>query len=119
MDLNHVTVIAADLDSAWDFYTRLGLIPIVDHRPTYIRFRNKQGNTTFSVDQGVPPGEGTTVYFETDDLENEVQRIETAGLSFTSQPTDQPWRWREAELYDPAGNRIVLYFAGDNRLNPS
>lgn len=119
MDLNHVTVLATDLELAWDFYTRLGLIPIVDHRPNYIRFQCKQGNTTFSVDQGTPPGEGTTVYFETDDLDYEVRRFEGAGLSFALQPTEQPWRWREAEIFDPAGNRIVLYYAGDNRLNPS
>jgi len=26
--------------------------------------------------------------------------------------------WREAELFDPGGNRILLYFAGQNRINP-
>jgi len=31
---------------------------------------------------------------------------------------DMPWLWREAELFVPGGNRILLYWAGDNRLDP-
>jgi hypothetical protein len=26
--------------------------------------------------------------------------------------------WREAVLHDPSGNKIKLYWAGENRLNP-
>jgi hypothetical protein len=33
-------------------------------------------------------------------------------------PTDQPYLWREAFLRDPDGNLIVLFSAGENRLNP-
>jgi hypothetical protein len=31
---------------------------------------------------------------------------------------DRPYLWREAVLRDPSGNRIKLYHAGENRLNP-
>ena len=34
------------------------------------------------------------------------------------EPTDQHWLWREAILHDPSGNKIKLYWAGENRLNP-
>jgi len=29
-----------------------------------------------------------------------------------------PWLWREAWLYDVDGNKLILYSAGENRLNP-
>ena len=118
MRLNQVTVTASDLDAAWAFYCQLGLIPVVDHRPNYARFRCPDGDSTFSVEEGEPSGSGTTVYFEINDLDDEVRRLMAAGLKFTSEPQDQPWLWREAELHDPSGNRIVLYFAGANRLSP-
>jgi len=31
---------------------------------------------------------------------------------------DQRWLWREACLNDPAGNRICIYHAGENRRYP-
>jgi hypothetical protein len=29
-----------------------------------------------------------------------------------------PWLWREAELFDPGGNLVLLFWAGKNRLEP-
>jgi len=37
---------------------------------------------------------------------------------FDSAPTDQRWLWREARLGDPDGNRLCLYWAGKNRVDP-
>lgn len=34
------------------------------------------------------------------------------------EPTNMDYLWREAVLHDPSGNRIKLYWAGENRLNP-
>lgn len=118
MRLNQVTVTAPDLDAAWAFYSKLGLLPVVDSRPHYVRFLCPDGDSTFSVDQGERMGGGTTVYFELDDLDAEVARLESLGLTFAAGPRDQRWLWREAELFDPAGNRIVLYYAGANRIDP-
>ncbi|MEO1522796.1 MAG: hypothetical protein AAFU78_18740 [Cyanobacteria bacterium J06633_2] len=39
-------------------------------------------------------------------------------MEFDSEPTDQPWLWREAHLRDPDGNRLILYHAGEYRKNP-
>ena len=118
MRLNQVTVTLPDLDEGWRFYTGLGLLPIVDARPRYVRFECPDGDSTFSLHQGFDPGAGTTVYFECDDLDETVKRLSMAGLRFTAEPTDQSWLWREAETFDPGGNRVLLYFAGDNRKNP-
>ena len=118
MRLNQVTVTMPDLDEGWSFYGALGLIPIVDARPRYVRFLCPDGDSTFSLHQGQASAGGTTVYFECDDLDGQVARLEAAGLTFATRPTDQTWLWREAELLDPGGNRVLLFFAGENRINP-
>jgi len=58
------------------------------------------------------------VYFELDDLDAKVTELVAAGIRFEEPPRDQEWLWREAYLRDPAGNRICLYHAGKNRLDP-
>lgn len=118
MRLNQVTVTMPDLEAGWRFYRALGLLPIVDSRPRYARFLCPDGESTFSLHQGSENGHGTTVYFECDDLDATVQRLRDAGLVFTSGPQDQPWLWREAELFDPGGNRVLIYHAGQNRIDP-
>lgn len=118
MRLNQVTVTLADLDAGWRFYVGLGLEPVVDARPKYARFACPDGEATFSLHQGQVGGGGTTVYFECDDLDARVRSLEAAGYEFKSGPTDMPWLWREAEIFDPGGNRVLLYRAGENRLDP-
>jgi catechol 2,3-dioxygenase-like lactoylglutathione lyase family enzyme len=107
-----------DLHAGWDFYCSLGLKPIVDSRPQYVRFVCPDGESTFSLHQGESGGGGTTVYFECEHLEKKVRSLREAGLHFLNEPEDKNWLWREAELLDPGGNRIILYFAGSNRINP-
>lgn len=118
MRLNQVTVTMPNLDAGWEFYLGLGLVPIVDARPRYARFQCPDGDATFSLHQGEASGAGTTVYFECDDLDERVAALEAAGFVFASEAEDKAWLWREAELFDPGGNRVLLYRAGENRLNP-
>ena len=118
MRLNQVTVTMPDLDAGWNFYCTLGLKPVVDARPHYARFLCPDGDSTFSLHQGESNGGGTTVYFECDNLDETVSQLEKKGLHFTSPLEDKSWLWREAELFDPGGNRVLLYFAGQNRINP-
>lgn len=116
--LNQVTVTLPDLDQGWNFYTTLGLVPIVDSRPDYVRFLVPDGQSTLSLERGSERGGGTTVYFECDDLDTRVAALAAQGIRFSGPPIDQPWLWREAESFDPGGNRVLLYFAGGNRLDP-
>lgn len=118
MNLNQVTVTMPDLDEGWRFYCALGLVPIVDARPNYVRFICPDGDSTFSLHKGEAAGNGTTIYFGCDDVDTQYENLVAAGITFSSPPQDQSWLWREAELFDPGGNRILLYFAGQNRINP-
>ena len=117
MKLNQVTVEVADIARATAFYQRLGFEIIVsaDH---YARFLCP-GGATFSVHVAdtVQPG-GTLVYFECEDLDARVAALKAGGVVFDSGPADQRWLWREARLRDPDGNRLCLYFAGENRVDP-
>jgi catechol 2,3-dioxygenase-like lactoylglutathione lyase family enzyme len=117
--LNQVTVAATDLERAEGFYRLLGLRLIVrDHH--YLRFECPVGDATFSVELTPDPAvdEHVTIYFETERLDAEYERLATAGVAFDQPPTHMAWLWREARLRDPDGHRICLYHAGDNRKHP-
>ena len=47
-----------------------------------------------------------------------IEFYQKLGLEFEIDPIDQSWLWRESYLRDPDGNKICLYYAGENRLNP-
>jgi catechol 2,3-dioxygenase-like lactoylglutathione lyase family enzyme len=116
--LNHVTLGVTDLERSVLYYSRLGLRQIVADEH-YARFVCPDGDSTLSLEQvdAVAPGT-TTVYFECDDLDVTVNRLEASGFAFEQAPDDQPWLWREARLRDPDGNPLCLFYAGENRLNP-
>ena len=119
MNLNQVTVPAIDVETSILFYQKLGLKLIVKS-PHYARFECPNGDATFSIHlvEKLPEGEGISVYFENEHLDGEVRRMIQEGMEFTELPEDKSWLWREARLKDPAGNQIILYWAGDNRKNP-
>lgn len=120
MRLNQVTLPSTDLHRAAAFYEALGLRRIVDSLPRYARFELPEGGGTLSLHHtDTPPsGPGVTVYFECEDLDARVDALIDQGIQFDLLPTDQPWLWREAQLRDPDGNALILFWAGDNRLNP-
>ncbi len=120
MNLNQVTIPSLDVEKATEFYKNLGLILIVDAKPKYVRFELPDGDATFSihkVDQ-LPKNNGTTIYFEDNNLDVLVKKLEDKGFEFDLLPTDQPWLWREARLKDLDENQIIIYRAGKNRKNP-
>ncbi len=119
MNLNQITVLVLDIEKAIFFYETLGLQLIVKS-PHYARFICPEGDSTFSIHktEHLPIGEGVTVYFETEDLDNYVALLQEKGISFEELPNDKPWLWREARLKDVDGNLLILYFAGKNRKNP-
>lgn len=110
--LNQMTLPLGEGSEA--FYRTLGLTQIVaTDDGHYARFE-APGGATLSVERGAAP----TVFFECDDLDAEVARLQAAGIVFDQRPTDQAWLWREARLTDPAGNTLCLYQAGEHRRYP-
>lgn len=119
MRLNQITLPAIDVAASVAFYRRMGFELLVD-APHYARFKSVEGDTTFSihkVDVLDQPSQ-TVVYFETSTLDETVKHLQAEGFSFSQEPRDEPWLWREARLTDPSGNVICLYWAGANRLDP-
>ncbi len=118
MRLNQITLSVTDMAAAVDFYLELGAIQIVD-TPHYARFMLPEGDSSFSLHLCTDkPGSGHSLYFESDRLDDWVAELKTRGIAFDSEPEDQRWLWREANLKDPSGNHIKLYHAGDMRLDP-
>ena len=120
MNLNQITIPSINVEKAVPFYKLLGLKLIVDSIPRYVRFECPDGDTTFSIHhvETLPKGNGATIYFEDDNLDEWVAQLIKRGIEFSQLPTDMPWLWREAHLQDPDGNHIILYKAGGNRKNP-
>jgi hydroxymethylpyrimidine/phosphomethylpyrimidine kinase len=116
-DLNQVTLPASDYAASIAFYRALGLVQIVDSPDHYARFV-LPGGATLSIETDLPPAGGAHIYLECDDLDARVAGLVDAGIAFDDLPVDQSWGWREARLRDPAGNRLILYAAGENRRFP-
>jgi len=118
MNLNQVTLPVSDMDESTAFYMKLGFTQIVDTQH-YARFECPDGGSTFSLslEQG-PINNGAVIYFEHQELDTWVSELESKGVVFEHTAQDQRYLWREAMIYDPSGNKIKLYWAGENRLNP-
>jgi hydroxymethylpyrimidine/phosphomethylpyrimidine kinase len=118
IDLNQVTLPADDYDASVAFYRTLGLAQIVDSPGRYARFETPGGATlSIHVEPGTKAGDAI-ICLESAELDSWVERLRADGIAFESLPEDQRWGWREAHLRDPAGNRLCLYRAGENRRFP-
>jgi catechol 2,3-dioxygenase-like lactoylglutathione lyase family enzyme len=118
VNLNQVTLPVKDMARATEFYRTMGFLQIVES-PYYARFECTEGESTFSLSVDSSDFENTAViYFEHEDLDGLVKSLKEKGLVFDQDPTDMRYLWREAILHDPSGNKIKLYWAGENRLNP-
>lgn len=120
MNLNQVTIYSAKPMESIEFYKKLGLHLIVDSAPRYVRFECPNGDSTFSIHETDADSVCSKIvlYFECENLDKEVKKLKELGLTFESEPLDQTWLWREAYLRDPDGNKIILFYAGENRKNP-
>ena len=120
MNLNQITIPSLDLTKSIPFYEKIGLKLIVKSLPHYARFECPDGNSTFSIHQvkKLPSGEGIIVYFECENLNEDVYNLVEKGIEFEELPNNKSWLWREARLKDLDGNQLILFFGGENRLNP-
>jgi catechol 2,3-dioxygenase-like lactoylglutathione lyase family enzyme len=119
--LNHVTLSVADVEASVAFYRRLGLTQIVASYPHYARFVAPEGETTLSLQRAEGSSQAastTSIHFEVEDVDATVAELQRNGFSFLGDPIDEPYLWREAILLDPDGNRLFIYHAGTNRLDP-
>ncbi|MGK7396626.1 MAG: VOC family protein [Candidatus Cyclobacteriaceae bacterium M3_2C_046] len=120
MNLNQVTIPSINVRTAAGFYEKLGLKLIVNAQPKYVRFLCPDGESTLSIHQvdALPEGPGIYLYFENEQLDELVRLLQQKGIQFDQLPEDKTWLWREARLKDPDGNQLILYFAGENRIDP-
>ncbi|HEY0427293.1 MAG TPA: VOC family protein [Pyrinomonadaceae bacterium] len=120
MNLNQVTIYTSKLIETVEFYQKLGLALIVDSLPRYARLACPDGDATLSVHTAGEDSANSNIvlYFECEDLDARVAELENLGLKFEQKPRDEAWLWREGYLQDPAGNKICLFYAGENRRNP-
>jgi len=120
VNLNQATVPSLDLEKSIPFYEALGLKLIVKSLPHYARFECPDGHSTFSLHltDRLPEGDGIYVYFECENLDQKVEELKSKDIQFDIEPTDQRWLWREARLKDLDGHQLILFYGGENRLNP-
>lgn len=118
MNLNQITLPVKDMALSTEFYLKLGFLQIVD-TPHYARFSCPDKGATFSLNlEREDFNNGAVIYFEHEQLDDWVAVIQQRGIEISQQPTEQSYLWREATLFDPSGNKIKLFWAGDNRLSP-
>jgi catechol 2,3-dioxygenase-like lactoylglutathione lyase family enzyme len=120
MQLNQVILPAVDVEQSVEFFRGLGLRLIVNSLPRYARLECPDGGSTLSLHhvKERPAASSVVVYFECEDLDTQVHLLQARGYTFTQEPRDESWLWREARLLDPCGNVICLYWAGENRRHP-
>jgi catechol 2,3-dioxygenase-like lactoylglutathione lyase family enzyme len=118
MEMNQVTLPVKNMEEAVSFYLVLGFTQIVD-TPHYARFSCPTGKSTFSLSLETEEFlNGAVIYFETEELDILVKSLVSKGIEFEQLPIEQPYLWKEAILNDPSGNKIKLFWAGENRLSP-
>ncbi|AWG21997.1 glyoxalase/bleomycin resistance/extradiol dioxygenase family protein [Flavobacterium faecale] len=120
MNLNQITIPVLDVEKSIEFYQKLGLKLIVHSTSHYARFVCPEGEATFSLHQSDDKnqGSGIWIYFEIENLDQKVDDLIKQGFIFEELPNDKPWLWREARLKDLDDNQLLLYYAGENRVNP-
>ncbi|MCB0398453.1 MAG: VOC family protein [Winogradskyella sp.] len=120
MNLNQITIPSLDVETATEFYKKLGLQLIVEAMPSYVRFLCLEGDTTFSIHkvESLSKNHQTIIYFEVDNLIETVNSLKQKGIEFDSEVVEQSWLWTEIKLKDPDQNPIIIYTACENRKNP-
>lgn len=119
MNLNQVTVPCLDIHESIEFYKKLGLKLIVHTHDNYARFLCPNGDSTFSLHRvETQTSNNIWVYFEVEDVTKKMAELKKQGVQLEDGIKEQPWLWTEARLRDPYGNLIIIYNAGENRINP-
>lgn len=124
MFLSHITLLVSDIPRSKAFYETLGLALLVD-ADHYCRFYanlDGEGGQTLSISHTAQPiGASCHVGFEfktPQALDAYAALLQSRGLVLSEPPQDRTWLWRDVILHDPDGHEILLFYAGENKLNP-
>lgn len=125
MRLSHVTLFVSDIPRARAFYLALGFELIVDESH-YCRFLTRidegQGDETLSIERHAgsptPAAQLGLEFPNREALDQYVAVLAARGVRVIEGPVDRSWLWRDARVLDPDGHEWMLFFAGENKLNP-
>jgi len=124
MFLSHITLLVHDIARSKAFYQAFGLELIVDadHYCRFFANLDGQSNLTLSISHTTEPiGHSCHVGFEFTSpkaLDSFAASLQARGIILSEPPQDRSWLWRDAILHDPDGHEILLFYAGENKLNP-
>jgi catechol 2,3-dioxygenase-like lactoylglutathione lyase family enzyme len=117
MNFNHAILYVAEIERSVRYYT--GILrgaSVLEQDNLYARLLLNGGSTLgFHV---LKPGmvspfkEGMRLYFETEDLIDECERLEELGYHFDRAREKMAWGWEQAYLTDPDGHQLCIYYAG-------
>ena len=93
MNLNQITVPSLNVGKSVSFHKKLSLKLIVEALPKYARFECPDGDSSFSIHlvDKLPSGNGVYVYFECDNLEDEVKSLQQKNIKFEEMPSQKIW----------------------------
>jgi catechol 2,3-dioxygenase-like lactoylglutathione lyase family enzyme len=107
--ISAVTLLAADMDAAVDFYQALGFHLLYGgHEALFTSFRVGDGYLNLQLDAGGSAGRTLwgRVVFWVDDVDALHERAVTAGFHPDSAPADAPWGERYFHIHDPSGHEL-------------
>jgi catechol 2,3-dioxygenase-like lactoylglutathione lyase family enzyme len=124
-ELVNVRYMVDDVETAVDFYTtHFGFTPDRSHPPAFVdvvrgNLRLLLSGPKSSAGRPMPdgrtpqPGGWNRIHFIVDDIEAEVQRLRSAGVTFRNEIVSGPGG-QQILLEDPAGNPIELFQPADS-----
>lgn len=109
------SVPVSDQDRARDFYVDVLGMELIDDRPMgpgrrWVRVRPAGAETAITLVtwfDSMPAGSLTGLVLETDDVEEELQRLQALGVPVEGGLQEAPWG-RYVQLQDPDGNGLIL-----------
>jgi catechol 2,3-dioxygenase-like lactoylglutathione lyase family enzyme len=109
--IHHVGLLVGDLDAALVFYSDVLGLPTRDDRPEFGArgaWLQLNGDQQLHVFEGDPPADGGQhVALQVDDLDQLMAHLTAQGIVVRGYPKGGPFR--QAVVFDPAGNRVELY----------
>jgi predicted enzyme related to lactoylglutathione lyase len=109
------SVPVSDQDRARDFYVDVLGMELVDDRPMgpgrrWVRVRPVGAETSITLVtwfDSMPAGSLTGIVLETDDVEDELERLQDHGVAVPAGLQEAPWG-RYIQFADPDGNGLIL-----------